>query len=144
MCYKLNQSTHYQGWTLAKLAILFSWRRKCLREVLIDHDLASLGDSYANFIYSLAISNKKGQPVGIKVKGSILCQALKRAGLRDELPSRMSTHTLADAAEALLVYAWLSDRIGLEESVQIIMKEKDPSEGLVRLLKIVKERITFP
>lgn len=64
--------------------------------------------------------------------------------MRDELPSRMSTHSLADAAEALLVYAWLSDRIGLEESVQIITKEKDPSEGLVRLLKLIKERTTFP
>jgi hypothetical protein len=131
---------------LVKLAksVLFPWRRKCLGEVLVDHNLASLGDSYANLIYSLAISNKKGQPVGIKVKGSILSSALRRAGLRDELPSRMSTHSLADAAEALLVYAWLSDRIGLEESVQIITKEKDPSEGLVRLLKLIKERTTFP
>jgi hypothetical protein len=131
---------------LVKLAksILFPWRRKCLGDVLTDHSLASLGDSYANLIYSLAMSNKKSQPVGIKVKGSILSSALRRAGLRDELPSRMSTHTLADAAEALLVYAWLSDLIGLEESVRIITKEKDPLEGLVKLLRVIKERIIFP
>jgi uncharacterized protein YfaQ (DUF2300 family) len=90
------------------------------------------------------MSNKKGQPVGIKVKGSILASALRRAELRNELPSRMSTHTLADAAEALLVYAWLCDWIGLEESVRIIIKEKDPAEGLVKLLRVIKERITFP
>jgi len=125
-------------------SVLFPWRRKSLREVLIDHDLASLGDSYANLIFSLAISNRKGQPVGIKVKGSILASALRKAGLREELPSRMSTHTLADAAEALLVYAWLSDKIGIGESVQIITKEKEPIDGLTRLLKVTKERITFP
>ena len=125
-------------------SVLFPWRRKSLREVLIDHDLASLGDSYANLIFSLAISNRKGQPVGIKVKGSILASALRKAGLREELPSRMSTHTLADAAEALLVYAWLSDKIGIGESVQIITKEKEPIDGLTKLLKVTKERITFP
>jgi len=124
--------------------VLFPWRRKCLREVLVDHDLASLGDSYANLIYSLATSNRKQQPVGIKVKGSILASALRKADLRGELPSRMSTHTLADAAEALLVYAWLCGKIGLDESVEAITKGKEPVDGLVRLLRQAKERTTFP
>ena len=60
------------------------------------------------------------------------------------MPSRMSTHTLADAAEALLVYAWLCGKIGLDESVEAITKGKEPVDGLVRLLRQAKERTTFP
>lgn len=51
-------------------------------EVLTDHRLASLGDAYVNFIYSLALSNKKKQPSEAKVKGSLLAEALRRAKLR--------------------------------------------------------------
>jgi len=75
----------------------------------------------------LAVSNRKGQPIEIKAKGSILAAALKKARLREELPSRMSTHSLADAPESLIVYAWLNDCIGLDESAEIVTTEKDPS-----------------
>lgn len=122
----------------------FGWVRRSLNEVLVDHSLASLGDSYVNFVYSLAISEKKGEPLGIKVKGSMLAEALRKAGLRQCLPSGMSRHALADAAEALIVYAWLSNRITLGESVAVIEKEIDLVEGLNRLLSTVKERVTFP
>jgi len=122
----------------------FRWVQRSLNQVLIDHSLASLGDSYVNFVYSLAMSERKGAPLGIKVKGSMLAEALRKAGLRQCLPSRMSRHALADAAEALIVYAWLSNRITLGESVAVIEKEKDPVEGLNRLLSTAKERVIFP
>jgi hypothetical protein len=112
-----------------------------LPEVLTDHDLASLGDAFINFTYSLALSNKKGKPLGKKVKGSLLAEALRRTGLREYLPSSLSSHTLADAAEALLVYAWLHDCITLEESVAILEKNDDPAEGLTQLLKLAKGKI---
>ena len=63
-------------------ALCFAWTRRNLNEVLIDHALASLGDSYVNFVYSLAISNRRGSPLGTKVKGSVLAEALRKAGLR--------------------------------------------------------------
>ena len=91
----------------------------------------------------LAISNRKGQPVRIKAKGSILAAALRKAGLREELPSQMSSHTLADAPESLIVYAWLNDCIGLEESAEIVTKEKDPTCGQTKFLAVIRERITF-
>jgi hypothetical protein len=125
-------------------ALYFAWTRRNLTEVLIDHALASLGDSYVNFVYSLAVSNRKGSPLGIKVKGSILAEALRKAGLRECLPSRMSRHSLADAAEALIVYAWLSRWISLDESVAIIGRKSDPVDGLSELLAKIKGRITFP
>ena len=74
---------------------------KSLTEVLEDHKLASLGDTYINFVYSLTLSQKNKKPIGVKVKGSILAEALRRAGLREHVSSSMSCHDLADAVEAL-------------------------------------------
>jgi hypothetical protein len=125
-------------------ALCFAWTRRNLNEVLIDHALASLGDSYVNFIYSLAISNRKGSPLGKKVKGSILAEALRKAGLRECLPSGMSRHDLADGAEALIVYAWLRRWVSLDEGVAMIGRKSDPVDGLGELLTKIKGRITFP
>lgn len=125
-------------------AFYFAWTRRNLNGVLIDHALASLGDSYVNFVYSLVISNRKGSPLGTKVKGSVLAEALRKAGLRECLPSGMSRHGLADAAEALMVYAWLSRCVSLDESVAMIGTKSDPVEGLSELLAKIKGRITFP
>lgn len=114
-----------------------------LTEVLEDHKLASLGDTYVNFIYSLALSQKNRKPVGVTVKGNILAEALRRAGLREHVSSSMSSHDLADAAEALMVYSWLSDCVTLEESVKTLAKNDDPVECLRQLLERIKSRITL-
>lgn len=124
--------------------LFFTWNRGSLKEILTDHGLASLGDSYVNFVYSLALSNRKREPEGTKVKGSVLAEALRRAGLREHLPSRMSRHALADAAEALIAYAWLNDRLTLNECVRALGKTDDPVDGFTCVLVNAKERITFP
>ena len=112
-----------------------------LEKVLLDHKLAVLGDAYVNFIYSLAISNKSGEPSGKKVKGRILAEALKKSGLRSLLPSRMDRHTLADAAEALIIYAWIKGAFSLRESVKILSEAENGVEGFCRLLILAKERL---
>jgi len=114
-----------------------------ITKILTNHKLASLGDTYINFTYSLALSNKKGEPTSAKVKGSTLAKALKKAGLREHMPARMSRHKLADAAEALTVYAWLQNYITLEESVKILEKTDDSVEGFNQLLTKIKNRIKF-
>ncbi len=124
-------------------AFTFIRTHKDLAQVLKDHDLASLGDSYINFAYSLALSSKRGKPSGAKVKGNVLAEALKKAGLKEHTPSRMTRHMLADAAEALIVYAWLHDYITLNESVVILEKANDPREGFSQLLTTIKDRIKF-
>ena len=132
--------------TLKKNDITFTFIKRCnsLTEVLTNHNLASLGDTYINFAYSLALSNRRGKPSGAKVKGTVLAEAIKKAGLREYLPSRMTRHMLADAAEALIVYAWLNKYITLEESVAILEKVENPVEGLNNLLVTLRNRITFP
>jgi hypothetical protein len=112
-----------------------------LPQILADRKLASLGDAYINFVFSLALSQRKGKPSGAKVKGTALAEALRKAGLRNYLPSRIDKHVLSDAAEALVVYAWLHDLLTLEDSVGILGKMDSLEEGLAQLLLKVKERI---
>lgn len=114
-----------------------------LTEVLTDHKLASLGDAFINLVYSLALSNKKEEPSGAKVKGNVLAEAIKKAGLRKHMPSRITRHMLADAAEALVVYAWLHRYITLEESAETLEKTEDLVEGLSQLLRTTSDRIKF-
>lgn len=124
-------------------AFSFIKTRGTMTEVLTDQKLASLGDTYINFAYSLALSNRRGKPSGAKVKGSVLAEALKKARLREHMPSRMTRHMLADAAEALIVYAWLHNYITFEESVEILEKAEDSVEGFSQLLVTIKRRIKF-
>jgi hypothetical protein len=111
--------------------------------VLKDHELASLGDAYINFAYSLALSKRTGRPAGAKVKGVALREALKKAGLRELLPSRMTRHKLADAAEALTVYAWLQDYLTLSETVSTLEEADNLNGGLCKLLLMIANRIRF-
>lgn len=126
-----------------KSVFFFQTVHRSLAEVLGDRDLASLGDAYVNFAYSLALSNRRGKPSGMRVRGSVLAEALRKAGLRDCLGSRMTRHALADAAEALIVYAWLNGCITLDESVAVMGRAEDAVEGLSELLATVKNRVTF-
>lgn len=126
---------------IKRKAFHFIGTHRNLVDVLTDHRLASLGDTYVNFVYSLALSNKTGIPSGAKVKGYVLAEALKKAGLRAYLPSRMTRHLLADATEALIVYAWLHNYTTLEENVAVLEKASDPVEGFCQLMMMVKSRI---
>ena len=125
--------------------VTFSFIKKygALTDVLVDHDLASLGDAFINFLYSLALSNKRGRPSGAKVKGSALAEALGNAGLREYLPARMTRHMLADAAEALIVYAWLQNYITLKEIITTLAKTNSLIESLSQLLALIRTRVKF-
>ncbi|MEM0007252.1 MAG: ribonuclease III family protein [Conexivisphaerales archaeon] len=121
----------------------FTKSYRSLTEVLTDHKLAALGDAYINFAYSLALSMKRGKPSGAKVKGTVLVEAFKEAGLRTHMPSRVSSHMLADAAEALIVYAWLYGLMPLDECVSILHKSENSVDGFTRLLSTIRDRVTF-
>ncbi len=119
---------------------LGSRRYRCLGEVLLDNDLASLGDAYVNFVYSLYLSKKLGKPIGKKVESFPLAGAIQRAGLRRFLASRTDRHKQADAAEALLVYGWIVGAITLEESVRTLMEKEEVEEAFSSLLETVVKR----
>jgi hypothetical protein len=112
-----------------------------LSQVLMDQKLASLGDAYVNFLYSLALSKKKGEPTGTKVKGRLLADAFKKAGLRKFLPSRIDRHKQADAAEALIVYAWIRGSMTMEEGLKILEQNGDKVEVFSLLLLTAKRKL---
>ena len=111
-----------------------------LKDILIDHDLAALGDAFVNFIYSLALSFRSGKPVGEKLDNETLASALREAGLRKILPFRMDRHEMANAAEALIVYAWLRGVMSMGDILRIIERSDDiRTSWSVLLRKIVEE-----
>lgn len=112
-----------------------------LTELLLDQDLAGLGDSYVNFVYSLAMSQKHGKPMGAKVKNRVLAEAVEKSGLRKLLPRRVDRHTRGNAAEALLVFAWLQDIHDLNDCITALRKEDDETQAFATLLHDVLEKI---
>jgi len=117
-----------------------------LSEILVDKDLAKLGDAFVNFTYSLAQSIRNRRGVNTRVPTRILASALKKSGLKRKLPPRTSTHDQADAMEAILVYAWLSEIMTLEEFLSFLSQQKDDStetftETLNEILKRLQSKI---
>jgi hypothetical protein len=119
----------------------FTPKYESLSEVLMDQKLASLGDAYVNFLYSLALSKKKGEPIGTRVKGRLLADAFKKAELRSFLPSRINRHKQADAAEALIVYAWMRGSMTIEEGLRSLEQNEDEIEAFSFLLLTAKKSL---
>jgi len=112
-----------------------------IEELLLDKDLAALGDSYVNFVYSLAMSQRFKRPTGAKVDNQTLADAVTKSGLRRFLPHRVDRQTRGDAAEALLVFAWLDDLLDLNDCTDVLSKEEDASEAFAGLLRTVLKKL---
>jgi len=125
------------------VSIMFTFisEYKGLGEVLTDQKLAALGDAYVNFIYSVALSKRKGEPTGAKVDSRLLAAALRKAGLRSLLPSRIDRHKQADAAEALIVYAWVRGVMTIEEGVSILEQHEDMVEAFCSFLLTARRKL---
>jgi hypothetical protein len=121
----------------------FTQKYDTLQEVLTDHKLAALGDAYVNFIFSLAQSKKRGEPVGARVDNNLLAKALKKAGLRELLPSRTNRHEQADAAEALIVYAWIRNVMTMDEGVNILVQGENQAEVFRFLIHKAVEKLNL-
>ena len=115
--------------------VTFRKNYSSLTEVLLDKDLAKIGDALVNFIFSLAVSNTMKQPQNIRVSSLTLSTALKKSGLRELLPHRIDRHDQANAVEALVMYAWITKIISLSELLQILESEaQNPIEAFSKVL----------
>ncbi|MGD0688604.1 MAG: ribonuclease III family protein [Candidatus Bathyarchaeia archaeon] len=113
-----------------------------LRQVMRSKQLASLGDAFVNFVYSLALTQANGKPQSVKVSDRILANAFKLSGLRKYLGTRISKKDLANASESLLVDAYQKKLITIEESVRILSEDPNGLQvGLSQLMKLTAERI---
>lgn len=127
------------------MTIMFTFipEYKSLREVLTNQKLAALGDAYVNFIYSVALSKRKGEPTGAKVDSRLLAEALRKSGLRNLLPSRIDRHRQADAAEALIVYAWIWNAMTIEEGIGILEQHEDMVEAFCFFLITARKKLSL-
>lgn len=116
---------------------------KSLQEVLMDAKLAALGDAYVNFIYSLALSRKRGVPTGARARSRVLAEAFMRSGLKRFLPPRTDRHGRADAVEALIVYAWARGAITISEGVEALASSESDVEAFCGLIALARRRLNL-
>jgi len=113
-----------------------------LRQIMRDKQLASLGDAYVNFVYSLALTRISGYPQAVKVSDRILAEAFKLADLRPYLGTRVQRKDMANACESLLIEVYRRGILTIEESVKVISENPDgPVAGLSGLLRLAAERL---
>ena len=79
--------------------------------------------------------------MGEKLDNETLASALREAGLRKILPFRMDKHEMANAAEALIVYAWLRGIMSIGDILKVIGKSKDIRDSWRILLQRIAEEI---
>lgn len=99
-----------------------------LREILFDKHLAKLGDPFVNFIYSLAKSYVLRRFDAWKVPDKVLAQALREADLRFLVSQKASNHDLGDAVEALLIHAWMTQKISIDELAEILSEQLEAGD----------------
>lgn len=93
-----------------------------------DKGLAKIGDGIVNLTYSMAksIYLTKNSPnnniirTGTKVSKTILANALKSANLKSFAKTRADAHDLADTAEAIVAYVWLSKKVDIHEIINFL------------------------
>jgi len=99
------------------------------KKVGTDKGLARIGDNIVNLTYSMAKSiyltknNSKGTiyRTGLTVSKKVLANALRNADMKKDFArTRSDAHDLADTAEALIAYAWLTNKISINEIIAFL------------------------
>lgn len=122
--------------------VTFQKKYTSLTDVMLDKDLAKIGDALVNFVFSLAVSNTMKEPKNVRVSSMTLSTALKKSGLRELLPHRTDRHAQANAVEALIMHAWITKILSLSELLQILESEADkPIEAFSKVLCEIKQTI---
>jgi len=98
-------------------------------EILKDKNLAKLGDSYLNFLYSYSLSRSTGTPTGSRISDQTLANVARATGLRQLLPPRSKKGRVADAVESLLAYAWLKNTMSFSKMIDYMLEDAANPEG---------------
>ncbi|NHJ40486.1 MAG: hypothetical protein FK731_10680 [Asgard group archaeon] len=94
--------------------------KKKLIPIMRDQSLAKFGDTLANFLYSLAKTRSLNKPIGMRVFDKALAETIRQTGLRELMPSSISSGKLGDGVEALIGYVYLNNVMSLEEMLNIL------------------------
>jgi len=113
-----------------------------LSDIVQDKNLAKLGDSYLNFLYSCTLSHITRTPTGKRVSDHLLANVARRTGLRQHLPHRSPRGKIADSVESLVVYAWLKDIMSFGTMFMHLIKASQSfEEALTDLVKGLLKKV---
>jgi hypothetical protein len=98
--------------------------QQIIREFTFNKGNAKLGDSFVNFIYSLAKSGVTEATTGTKVSDHILTLAYRSSlwPKADYLRIKGKKGQLADQVEALILFFWIQEIISLNDFVKCLME----------------------
>ena len=96
-----------------------------LKRVLVDRNLAQLGDSILNFALSAALTKVSNRPTGRRVKNRLMTPLIDSSPLKQLLPLRTSKRDRANAFEALAGYLWQKKAFKIEELIDVMEKPED-------------------
>lgn len=105
---------------------------RSLRAVLESKDLAQLGDFLTNFIYTTVRIGSKGTHGSKHVWDSSLRDAMEQAGLREKLGKRTKPGRVADAAEAIIAFAYFQDVMSLEDMIIFLSRRLNAEDFELR------------
>ena len=100
-----------------------------IKDALHSKVYIKIGDAIANLIYSLAKAKYSKEILGkLEIKGSpkvsakVLKDSLEDIDELEELGIKVKgdAHAIADGAEAILAYAWVTEIITLDEAVELV------------------------
>ncbi len=103
-----------------------------LNELVHDSDLAQLGDSLVNFLFSIALTIVMERGTGFKISDSVLAESLRQSRWWKEniLILKGKKGTLGNYVESLMLIAWIERWMTLEEFVECFIKFPLPREKL--------------
>lgn len=115
-----------------------------------DKGLAKIGDGIVNLVYSVAKSIYLTQNLntnniirtGKKVSKKILADALKNADMKSFAKTRADAHDLADTAEAIFAYIWLSNKMTIPNLIEKLV-DNFPGNLIERNEEIENATIAF-
>lgn len=114
-----------------------------ISDMILDKGLARLGDSYLNFLYSLALSEARGEPTGVRVTDKVLIEVAKATGIKSKLPKRTPGGRVADSIEALIAYTWLKGALDFKDMMEIFRRMSyDPKSSIEEIVKVAFQRLT--
>ncbi len=107
--------------------LLNSQKVRSIKEAVNSEEMAKLGDSFINFLYSISKSLALGSLTGMKVPDSVLANAYRSSKWNSsgKLSLRGKKDQVGDGVEALILYYWLNGKISFSKMVALI------SENLV-------------
>ena len=97
-------------------------QHKTVEAIMNDKGLAKIGDGLVNFCYSLAKSIVLGNATGEKVRDSVMAHALRATPVYNQIGRRTDAGEAADAFEAIMAYLWMTNRMTIEEFVNLLVQ----------------------